>query len=41
MADSYPEDITSKAEEEAEDHAARGMVDEVENDSGAKEEEAE
>jgi hypothetical protein len=41
MADSYPEDITSEAEEEADDQAARGIVDKEENDGGAKEEEAE
>jgi hypothetical protein len=41
MADSYPEDITSEAEEEAEDYAAREMVDKEENDGGAEEEEAE
>jgi hypothetical protein len=41
MVDSYPEDITSEAEEEAEDHTARGMVDKEENDGGAEEEEAE
>jgi hypothetical protein len=41
MADSYPEDITSKAEEEAEDHTVREMADEEENDGGADEEEIE
>jgi hypothetical protein len=39
MADSYPEEITSEAEEEADDHAMRGMVDKEENDGGAEEEE--
>jgi hypothetical protein len=41
MADSYLEDITFEAEEEAEDHAAREMVDQEENDGRAEEEEAE
>jgi hypothetical protein len=41
MADSYLEDITFEAEEEAEDHAAREMADQEENDGGAEEEEAE
>jgi hypothetical protein len=40
MADSYPEDITSEAEEEAEDHAVREMANEEENDGGAEEEDA-
>jgi hypothetical protein len=41
MVDSYPEDITSEAEEEADDQATRGMADEEENDGRAEEEEAE
>jgi hypothetical protein len=41
MADPYPEDITSEAEEEAEDHATREMADKEENDGRAEEEEAE
>jgi hypothetical protein len=41
MADSYPEDITSKAEEEVVEQAAEGMADEEENDGGAKAEDAE
>jgi hypothetical protein len=41
MVDSYPEDITSEAEEEADDQAARGIADGDENDGGAKEEENE
>jgi hypothetical protein len=40
-ADSYLEDITSEAEEEAEDQAAEEMADEEENDGGAHEEDAE
>jgi hypothetical protein len=38
MADSYPEDITSEAKEEAEDHAVREMANEEENDGKAEEE---
>jgi hypothetical protein len=41
MADSYLEDITSEAEEEADYHATRRMADEEENDGRAEEEEAE
>jgi hypothetical protein len=41
MVDSYLEDITSEAEEEADDQAARGIEDEDENDGGAEEEENE
>jgi hypothetical protein len=36
-ADSYPEDITSKAEEEVAGQAAEGAADEEENDGGAEE----
>jgi hypothetical protein len=38
MADSYPEDITSEAEEEVVEQAVEGIADEEENDGGAKEE---
>jgi hypothetical protein len=41
MADSYPEDITSEAVEEAEDQATEEAVDKEENDGGAEEEDAE
>jgi hypothetical protein len=40
-ADSYPEEITSEAEEEVAGQAAEGAVDEEENDGGAKEEDIE
>jgi hypothetical protein len=38
MADSYPEDITSEAEEEVVEQAAEGIAHEEENDGGAEEE---
>jgi hypothetical protein len=38
-ADSYPEDVTSKAEEEMVGQATEGAVDEEENDGGAEEKE--
>jgi hypothetical protein len=37
MVDSYPEDITSEAKDEAEDQAAEDIADRVENDGGAEE----
>jgi hypothetical protein len=39
MADSYPEDVTSEAEEEVAGQAVEGAVEEEENNSGAEEEE--
>jgi hypothetical protein len=39
--DSYPEDITSEAEEEVVGQAAEGVADEEENDVGAEEEDVE
>jgi hypothetical protein len=39
--DSYPEDITSEAEEEAMDQAAEDIADREENDGGAEEGDAE
>jgi hypothetical protein len=41
MADSYPEDITSEAEEEVAGQAADGVANEEENNGGAEEEEVE
>jgi hypothetical protein len=41
MADSYPEDIASKAEEDAEDLAAEEMAEEEEQDGGAEADEPE
>jgi hypothetical protein len=41
MADSYPEDVTSKAEEEVAGQAGERIADEDENDGGAEEEDAE
>jgi hypothetical protein len=41
MEDSYPEDVTSEAEEEVAGQAAEGIADEDENDGGAKEKDAE
>jgi hypothetical protein len=38
--DSYPEDITSEAEEEVVEQTAIGMADEEENDGRAEEEDA-
>jgi hypothetical protein len=39
MADSYPEDVTSKAEEEMAGQAMEGMAEEEENDDEDEEEE--
>jgi hypothetical protein len=41
MVDSYPEDIASEAEEEAEDQAVEEMANEEELDGGGKVGEAE
>jgi hypothetical protein len=38
MTDAYPEDITSEAEEETDDQAAKGISNEEENVGGAEEE---
>jgi hypothetical protein len=40
-ADSYPEDIMSKAEEEVMDQAAEGIADGEDNDGGTEEEDIE
>jgi hypothetical protein len=41
MVDSYPEDVTSEAEDEVVGQAAEGAAEEEENDGGAKEEDIE
>jgi hypothetical protein len=41
MVDSYPEDVTSEAEDEVAGQAVEGAAEEEENDGGVKEEDIE